>query len=518
MAMLTPNKIKGYQFQQAGRGTYKSEEVDDFLGQVVDSYEQVFKENGELVKKLNILATKLNEYRKEEGNISKALVNAQSFIDKMIDEANKESKKIVAEAEARAKNVDAITNAKIKVMVDEVEGRMRIAYDKAMAQAKSAKEDAYRESEILILEAKEKAEKTVDDARAVASVIISDATKEAEKESTFLKNEIEREKSVLDNLKMTSAQFKNELVVLYERQIKSVEQIPDYRLDSELEEKVKKIVNERMQEEANEPDEAAVERIVDTFVASDDDLFDADELIKEYAIKDPAETSALDFDFNFDDEKETTDDVDDFFSFDADEDEVDETDEIETAIEEETDEEIAVKEDETDEEIEENFDFNFAEDEEESDEYEDVFSDYGSEDSFRFTAEDLEPEAVEPEEEPVFEFKTEDVDIFSEDAAKDDIPISRPERHRKFDVAFSDEDEVKIEKDESLFLSQSEAVEEDEEEGFSFFDDIDFEDETFEMESDEESFDADDIFGKSDDNEDDDSEGFSFLKNIFGKK
>lgn len=38
------------------------------------------------------------------------------------------------------------------------------------------------------------------------------------------------------------------------------------------------------------------------------------------------------------------------------------------------------------------------------------------------------------------------------------------------------------------------------------------------MESDEESFDADDIFGKSDDEDDDDSEGFSFLKNIFGKK
>ena len=157
MAMLTPGKIKGYQFQPAGRGTYKAEEVDDFLSQVVESYEQVFRENGDLVKKLNILATKLNEYRKEESNISKALVNAQSFIDKMIDEANKESKKIIAEAEERAKNVDAITNAKIKVMVDEVEGKMRLAYDKAMAQAKAAKDNAYKESETLVLEARQSA-------------------------------------------------------------------------------------------------------------------------------------------------------------------------------------------------------------------------------------------------------------------------------------------------------------------------------------------------------------------------
>ena len=117
MAMLTPGKIKGYQFQPAGRGTYKAEEVDDFLAQVVESYEQVFKENGELVKKLKLLATKLNEYRKEESNVSKVLVNAQAFIDKMIEEAKKEAKTIVSDAEERAKNVDSITNAKIKDII-----------------------------------------------------------------------------------------------------------------------------------------------------------------------------------------------------------------------------------------------------------------------------------------------------------------------------------------------------------------------------------------------------------------
>ena len=508
MAMLTPNKIKGYQFQQAGRGTYKAEEVDDFLSQVVDSFEQVFKENGDLVKKLNILATKLNEYRKEESNISKALVNAQSFIDKMIEEANKESKKIVAEAESRAKNVDAITNAKIKVMVDEVEGRMRVAYDKAMAQAKSAKEEAYKEAEILILESKTKAEKTIDDARAVAAVIISDATKEAEKESSVLKEEIEKEKALLDNLKKTSNQFKTELVVLYERQLKSVEQIPDYNLDADLEEKVKKIVEEKYAEEVSGADETAVEKIVDTFIASDDDLFDAEELIKEYAIKD-SDNSAFNFNFASDEEDETAEDV---FSFDLEEGEeaVVAEDILPEEIEEEAEEAA---------EAEEGFDFAEDVDAVPEDEFEDIFSDYGSEGSFRFTADELDEVAdIQPEEEePAFEFRTEDVDIFSEDAAKDDIPISRPERHRKFDVAVADNEAAEIEKDESLFLSQPEEAEEEEEDGFRFFDDIDMEEESFDIEEDEENFDADDIFGKADD-EDDDSDGFSFLKNIFGKK
>ncbi len=511
MAMLTPGKIKGYQFQQAGRGTYKSEEVDDFFSQVVESYEQVFKENGDLVKKLNILATKLNEYRKEEGNISKALVNAQSFIDKMIDEANKQSKKIVAEAEERAKNVDSITNAKIKVMVDEVEGKMRLAYDKAMSQAKQAKDDAYKEAETVILEAKEKAERTVDDARKVAAVIISDATKDAEKEASTLKAEIEKEKEVLDNLKETSNQFKTELVVLYERQIKSVEQIPDYRLDSDLEEKVRKIVEEKKQEELTQPDEEAVEKIVDTFVSSDDDFFNADDLIKEYAISESDDDGK--FDFNFDFGEEATDEKSkDVFSFDLPEEEIE-------AIEEEAEPEIEEAE-EIEEEIEEipeeDFTFDFEEAEEEeaaADEYEDIFSDSGASEGFRFTAEDFEE--INREEEPAFEFKTEDVDIFSEEAAKNDIPVSKPERHRKFDVAFSENEAVEIEKDEDLFLAQKDEVVE-EEAGFSFFDDIDLSDESFEIEDEDKGLDTDDIFGKAEDDEDD-SEGFSFLKNLFGK-
>lgn len=461
MAMLTPNKIKGYQFQQAGRGTYRSDEVDDFLNQIVESYEQVFKENGELVKKLSILATKLDEYRKEETSVRKALVNAQTFIDKMIEDANKESKKIIAEAESRAQNVDSITNAKIKVMVDEVEGKMRIAYEKATSQAKQTKENAHKEAETLILEAHERADKMIAEAKLSASEILDGANKEALKEAENLKAEIEKEKEILDNLKETSNQFKTELVVLYERQLKNVEQMPDYKLDSGLEETVKKIVEEKKSEEKPIVGEKAVEEIVDGFVKSDDDYFDADDLIREYAVKDK-------------DEKYNSES----FAFDA--------------------EEAREK----------------AEDGEEKDEFEDIFSDSGSSDGFRFTAEDFDDisrEIIEQEDEN-FDFSTKDVDFFTEKTEKEDIPVSKTERKRTVDIAFSDDDAVKISKDEDMFLSQNE--EPKKESGFKFFDNIDIsDDETFDIE-DTDSVEADDIFGKSDD---DDSENFSFLKNIFGK-
>ncbi len=461
MAMLTPNKIKGYQFQQAGRGTYRADEVDDFLNQIVESYEQVFKENGELVKKLSILATKLDEYRKEETSVRKALVNAQTFIDKMIDDANKESKKIIAEAESRAQNVDSITNAKIKVMVDEVEGKMRIAYEKATSQAKQTKENAHKEAETLILEAHERADKMIAEAKLSASEILEGANKEAHKEAELLKAEIEKEKEILDNLKATSNQFKTELVVLYERQLKNVEQMPDYKLDSGLEEKVKKIVEEKKSEEKLDTDEKAVEEIVDGFVKSDDDYFDADDLIREYAVKDKDEKyNSESFDLKISDDDEE------------------------------------------------------AESSEEKDEFEDIFSDSGSSEGFRFTAEDFDDisrEITEREDED-FAFSTEDVDFFTEKTENEDIPVSKPERKRTVDIAFSDDDAVKISKDEDMFLSQKEETKR--ESGFKFFDNIDMsDDETFDIESSDE-VETDDIFGKS---EDDDVESFSFLKNIFGK-
>ncbi len=489
MAMLTPNKIRGYQFQQAGRGTYRSEEVDDFLSQIVESYEQVFKENGELVKKLNILATKLNEYRKDEGNISKALVNAQGFIDKMIEEANKESKKIVAEAEERAKNVDSITNAKIKVMVDEVEGKMRIAYDKAMAQAKQAKEDAYKESETLVLQARQKADSTINSAKETAAIIISDATKKGLQEAKDLKAEIEKEKAVLDNLREMSNQFKTEIIVLYERQIKTVEQMPDYTLDSKLEKAVEELTAEKTEEIIPETAESAAE----------EKNFDADELILEYADKESEKEPELNFDYKTEEES-----VEDIFNFDF----------------------SVPEEDIKAEEEEEAFDF--ANDETElkaADEFEDIFSDSGeSEDTFRFSSINYEEEAeeselaeevVEEEEEAPFEFHANDVNIFDKDIPSEDISFNKHEHSRKFDVAFSKNDAVEIEKKDEVLYGGDNEEEVKKEGGFKFFDNIDITDSSLDSDDDF-SMDADDVFGKSDD--DDDVEGFGFLKNIFGKK
>ena len=75
--MLTPAQVRNHQFSASGRGTYRAAEVDDFFASVCDSYEQMFRENGELLKKIGLLADKVEEYKSDEDNIREALLTAQ---------------------------------------------------------------------------------------------------------------------------------------------------------------------------------------------------------------------------------------------------------------------------------------------------------------------------------------------------------------------------------------------------------------------------------------------------------
>ena len=81
--MLTPDRIKEKVFPTTGRGSYRSEDVDMFMSEVAASYEQMFKENGDLVRKISILAKKVEEYRADEESLKMALLNAQKLADTM---------------------------------------------------------------------------------------------------------------------------------------------------------------------------------------------------------------------------------------------------------------------------------------------------------------------------------------------------------------------------------------------------------------------------------------------------
>ena len=85
--MITAKEVRESVFSRSARG-YKVSEIDDFLEDVAVSIEQLCSENESLLKKMELLAAKVQEYREDEDNIRAALLTAQRSADQIVREAN----------------------------------------------------------------------------------------------------------------------------------------------------------------------------------------------------------------------------------------------------------------------------------------------------------------------------------------------------------------------------------------------------------------------------------------------
>ena len=65
---LTPMDINNKEFKKGMRG-YNPDEVDDFLDEVIENYEEIYKENSSLKEKLSTLNEQLDHYRQIESTI-----------------------------------------------------------------------------------------------------------------------------------------------------------------------------------------------------------------------------------------------------------------------------------------------------------------------------------------------------------------------------------------------------------------------------------------------------------------
>lgn len=101
--MLSIDEIKNISFRKATIGGYKPEDVDAFIDQVLITVEQLRKEKSDLVKKMDILATRVEEYRADEDAVRNALLSAQKVADNTIKEARGKAAHIIEESENLAK-------------------------------------------------------------------------------------------------------------------------------------------------------------------------------------------------------------------------------------------------------------------------------------------------------------------------------------------------------------------------------------------------------------------------------
>lgn len=105
--MITPIELHNRQ-HKTGRG-YKKKEMDIFLDEVFENYEQLYKENVELKDKISRLSDGVQQYKTMESALQKALVLAEKTSKDTIESAG--SKAAVIEKEAKLKADTIVNNA-----------------------------------------------------------------------------------------------------------------------------------------------------------------------------------------------------------------------------------------------------------------------------------------------------------------------------------------------------------------------------------------------------------------------
>ena len=241
--MLTPKQIKNNNFQAAGRNAYKASEVDEFMEEVYDSYEQMFRENAELVKKLGLLADKVSEYKSDEDNIRNALLTAERM---------KES--ILAEAQEKVRAAKTAVDEKTSAII----------------------ENARAEADKIIAGANDRADETLKLAQSNATKLLAKAQEIYDEQVNTVKEQAEKEREYLNRIKEESAKVRAELMDTYKTQMDLLRFTPDFseEVAAMHEKKTSELDEETLVEEEAEAESFEAE--ADT-ILTDDELDEAGE-------------------------------------------------------------------------------------------------------------------------------------------------------------------------------------------------------------------------------------------------
>ncbi len=119
--MLKPEEIKSVTFEQSVFSGYKKEDVDAFLDKLYADYTRLFQENGELVGKLKVCISKIEEYREDEKFLKSAIVNAQKLNENALIEIDAKRKETEENARQQAEEIIAQAKQQAEQMIADTE-------------------------------------------------------------------------------------------------------------------------------------------------------------------------------------------------------------------------------------------------------------------------------------------------------------------------------------------------------------------------------------------------------------
>lgn len=236
--MMTPSELREYEFKGAGRNAYKSDDVDNFFGEVAVAYEKIFRENAELIKRVGLLADRLEQFKRDEEQIKQAVIGAQKAADIIVKEAEISVEDTKLEA-------DAILAA---------------AKGEAEIIKADAEKQAIADSDLLLSIARDKAESIINKAKEEAHSILIEANESAKNTVGAATRTITSESLHYEMLKKEVSEFRASVLAQYKAHIEMISKLPELAVEEA----------EKQKEETEEP--SAVENnIVDEINSVDPD-------------------------------------------------------------------------------------------------------------------------------------------------------------------------------------------------------------------------------------------------------
>ncbi len=194
--MLNPDAIQKKEFEQSVLGGYRRDEVDAFLDEIEVDYRKLYIENTELVEKLKVCLAKIEDYKRDEGFLKTAIINAQKLNDTTLKEI-----------EMREKEVEISSKEKAAEIISAAE----------------------KEAEVIIKKAEEESADAIRAAQEKCKNEIADERKTADEAIAKIRSEIDFEQNKLDVLRGQVAEFKNTIIELYKAHLTSISKLPEFK-------------------------------------------------------------------------------------------------------------------------------------------------------------------------------------------------------------------------------------------------------------------------------------------------
>lgn len=102
---IAPVEIKHVRLNKSFFGGYRKKRVNEFLEEVADSFEEVWREREDLRDKVHGLETELRRHRELESLLRETLVTAEKSVIELKDQARSEAELVVREAHTAARSI-----------------------------------------------------------------------------------------------------------------------------------------------------------------------------------------------------------------------------------------------------------------------------------------------------------------------------------------------------------------------------------------------------------------------------